>query len=67
MSEPRKCRACGKQLDEQGRHDCVYVCKNCGHQPCPFCGDWCCNLDADHNFCCGGKCELVRKEAKGSS
>lgn len=50
-------------------------CKNCGHEICPHCGDWCDVVlyskndignheDVENNddypaLCCGGKCEIV--------
>jgi len=57
------CGACGKAVSKVGQHDCKYVCEKCGHQPCPFCGDWC-DVVVDGKLCCNGKCKLVLKKAK---
>lgn len=31
-------------------------CKNCGHPPCEFCGNWCDRI-TDDGLCCDGSCE----------
>lgn len=38
------------------------VCRKCGHQPCPFCQNWCDVVnpddDADQFQCCDGVCDF---------
>lgn len=73
LKEPRRCENCGNWIvpDAQGiaEHDCPLVCKNCGHQPCPFCLSWCDVLSYEGESgemwmeeCCDGECEYENFE-----
>ena len=31
-------------------------CLRCGHEPCPFCKDWCDVVSNDGDLCCDGQC-----------